>query len=304
VPGARDEITVVIQPPKDSTAAAGDYPFSVSVTSKVHGREVRALGKVSVRAFEGFRVSIDPPRAKRDFRVTVSNNGNVATAIALSGADEGETFTYTFESQQFELAAGEEKQVPLTVIPKTKKQFGPTVNRPFRVEARQGAAAAPVSAEGQVVIKPPLEPYKLPVAILLGVLVLGGAIFAAMQIFGGGGDNKASTTETPTAAVSAVASVPAATATPKGLYVGGNGIIANSDPVPTNTNCLAVRSAATRNGDNITGRLCTGEKVAIKGGPTNADGFVWWQISSASGLSGWAAEKSADGATPFILPTP
>lgn len=81
-------------------------------------------------------------------------------------------------------------------------------------------------------------------------------------------------------------------------------MIVNSDPVPSNTNCLAVRTSATRNGDNISGRLCSGEKVAIKGGPTTADGFTWWQIQSSSGLSGWAAEKSADGATPFIQPSP
>jgi pSer/pThr/pTyr-binding forkhead associated (FHA) protein len=304
VPGARDEITVVIQPPKDSTAAAGEYPFSVAVTSKVHGREVRALGKVTVRAFEGFRLTMEPARASKDFVVTVENNGNVAVTIDLAGQDAAGELEFAFDEQRFELAAGADKRVPLSVKAKSKKNFGPTINKPFRVEARQSGAPAPATTDGQLIVKPPLEPYKIPVLAVLALLVLGGIAFAAMQLLGGGSDKKATPEATPTTAASAVGTTPAATATPAGLHVGGNGIIVNSDPVPNNTNCLAVRSAATRNGDNIVGRLCTGEKVAIKAGPTNADGFVWWQIQSTSGLSGWAAEKSADGTMPFIQPTP
>ena len=303
VPGARDEITVVLQPPKDSTAAAGDYAFSVAVTSKVNGREVRALGKLSIRAFEGFRVTLDPARAKRDFQVVTANNGNVAITVALAGQDEAREFGYVFGAEQVELQPGEEKRVPLAVKPKGRKLFGPTVNRPFKVEARQGASTTPVTADGQLVIKPPLQPYRLPFTIFVAIALLGAIAYAAMNLLGGGDDDKASPDPTPTTAAAASAA-PGATPTPTGLYVGGNGVIANSDPVPSNTNCLAVRSAATRADNNILGRLCTGEKVAIKAGPTNEGGFVWWQIQGANGLSGWAAEKSADGTLPFIQPTP
>ena len=304
VPGARDEITVVIQPPKDSTATAGEYPFSVAVTSKVHGREVRALGRVSVRAFEGFRVALDPPRAKRDFHVLVANNGNVAMNVALAAQDEARELEYTFDAPQLELQPGEEKRIPLAVKPRSGKLFGPTLNRPFRVEGRQGASGTPATADGQLIVKPPLEPYKLPVLALLALLVLGGIAFAAITLLGGGGDDEepASPGETPTTAASAVAAAP--TATPTGLYSGGTGVIAMSDPnPPSNTNCLAVRSAAVRSADNVLGRLCTGEKVSVKAGPTNDDGFIWWQITAANGLAGWAAEKSADGSQgPWITP--
>lgn len=304
VPGARDEITVVIQPPKDSTAAAGEYPFSVAVTSKVHGREVRALGKVTVRAFEGFRITMEPARAARDFAVTVTNNGNVAANVSLAAVADANDMEFAFDESSFELAPGADKRVALVAKPKAKKNFGPTVNRPFRVEARQSGTQQPVTTAGQLVVKPPLEPYKIPVLAVLALLVLGGLGFAALQLLGGSDSKKATPEPTATTAAAASATAPAATPTPTGLHVGGNGVIVNSDPVPSNTNCLAVRTSATRNGDNISGRLCSGEKVAIKGGPTTADGFTWWQIQSSSGLSGWAAEKSADGATPFIQPAP
>ena len=305
VPGAKDEITVVIQPPKDSTATAGEYPFSVAVTSKVHGREVRALGKVSVRAFEGFRIGLEPARAKRDFQVLVANNGNVAMNVALAAQDESRELEYTFDAAQLELQPGEEKRVALAVKSKKGKQFGPTLNRPFRVEGRQGASGTPVTVDAQLIVKPPLEPYKLPVLALFALLLLGGIAFAAMSLLGGGDDEEpAAPGETPTAAPSASAVAAAPTATPTGLYAGGTGIIALSDPnPPSNTNCLAVRSAAVRATDNILGRLCTGEQVSVKTGPTNDGGFIWWQITAANGLAGWAAEKSADGAQgPWITP--
>ena len=304
VPGARDEITVVIQPPKDSTAAAGEYPFSVAVTSKVHGREVRALGRMSVRAFEGFRVALDPARANRDFQVVVANNGNVAMNVALAAQDESRELEYVFDAPALEVQPGQEKRVALAVKSKSGKLFGPTLNRPFRVEARQGASGSPVTADGQLIVKPPLEPYKLPVLALLALLLLGGIAFAALTLLGGGGDDEepASPDATATPAASAVAAAP--TPTPTGLYAGGTGVIAMSDPnPPSNTNCLAVRSAAVRSTENVLGRLCTGEKVAVKAGPTNDDGFIWWEITAANGLAGWAAEKSADGAQgPWITP--
>lgn len=304
VPGARDEITVVIQTPKDSSAAAGDYPFSVAVTSKANGREVRALGRLTIQAFEGFSLALDPWRAKKDFHVKVGNNGNIAITVALAATDEAREFEYNFGSELVELAPGETKSISLAVKKKGQKLLGPTVNRPFKVEARQGASGAPVTADGQLILKPPLEPYRLPTTFVGIAALLGAAAFTARYyggFLGGGGDDD-DPAPTATARAANPSQAPAATATPTGLYVGGNGIIANSDPTPSNTNCLAVRSAPALDAANVLGRLCTGERVAIKSGPQTAGGFTWWQIEATNGLAGWSAEKSADGTLPFITP--
>jgi hypothetical protein len=37
-----------------------------------------------------------------------------------------------------------------------------------------------------------------------------------------------------------------------------------------------------------------GERVMILDGPTEADGYTWWQIKGESG-TGWSAERSAKG---------
>jgi len=311
VPGARDEITVVIQPPKDSASAAGEYPFSVAVTSKARGREVRALGKVTILGFEGFRITLEPTRGQRDFVVSATNDGNVAMNLTLSGTDEAREFGYTFGMQQFDLAPGEVKRIPLAVRPTRQNKTGPETYRPFRIEARHTGGHAVAMADGSLILKPPMQPYKWPAIIALFVVLLA-AVGLVLYLLSQNdddeeqpdpeatqtqeeGDATAEPEETPE---------PGATATPPAsLEVGGNGVIVNSAPIPDTSNCLAVRENPGTDG-NVEGRLCTGEKVAIEGGPRNADGFKWWEIEAANGLAGWSAEASADGTTPFIVPAP
>lgn len=308
VPGARDEITIVLQAPRDSTAAAGDHEFSVAVTSKARGREVRALGRLTILPFEGFKLAIQPPRARRDFKVTASNTGNTPITVALAASDQGNELDYQLETEQLELQPGEERTVSLSARTKSRKLFGPATMRPFRVEARPTGSSSPAAADAHLTIRPPLQRYRWPsLAVLVFALLGGGAYgYTASCKDGWPGcsseENAATPVETPTAVASPATTQ--ATPTPAGLYVGGNGVIMNSDPVPNNTNCLAVRSGETPRiaPDNVLGRLCTGTRVAIKGGPTSDGTLTWWTIEGG-GLSGWAAEKSPDGVV-WIAPAP
>ena len=307
VPNARDEVTIVIQPPRTAEAAAKEYAFSVAVVSRETSREVRALGKVTVLPFEGFKITLDPVRATRDFKVTAENSGNVPIAFAYAGVQDDNALDFQFEEDQITLEPGQRKEVRVQVVAKSKKMLGDAQITPFRIEARpKSSSVQKAAADGQLRVQPPLQRWKWPVIAIIAVGLLGGAAFAFL-VLGGGGGTKADPA-TPTAVASITAAPTTAAPVSNVIKKGGNAVVINSDPnPPTNDNCLAVRKGSTPviAPDNIAGRLCSGTKVAVKDGPTNDGTRIWWQIEgkAADGtlLTGWSAEKLSNGSgTPFL----
>ncbi len=320
VPGARDEITVNIFPPKQASSKAGEYTFAASVTSKVHGREVRAIAKLTVLPFEEYRAMFMPVSSKKDFKVTATNNSNVPITVEVAATDPEEKLDFDIATPTVELQAGEERVIPIAAKPKKRKLFGAPIQLPFQVAITPSGSLQPTSAKGQVQVNPPFEKYRWPVVFVLLMGIIGGGGLSYRQFCGGnwpycpsgnvinipsGGD------ETPTASAQSPTAV-AATPTPEGIYVGGKARVINSDPnPPNNTNCLAVRSGDTPVLDraNVQDRLCTGAVVDVVDGPTTAVGFIWWQVEgtgmSGNPVAGWAAEKPAEGSgQAFLTPSP
>ena len=306
VPNARDEVTIVIQPPRTAEATAKEYAFSVAVVSRETSREVRALGKVTVLPFEGFKITLDPVRATRDFKVTAENSGNVPISFALAGVQDANALDFQFEEDQVTLEPGQRKDVRVQVVAKSKKMLGDAQITPFRIEARpKSSSVQKVAADGQLRVQPPLQRWKWPVIAIIAVGVLGGIAYGLLSR--GGGDSKAADPATPTAAPSSAAA-PTTAPVSNVIRKGGNAVVINSDAnPPANDNCLAVRKGTTPviQADNIAGRLCSGTKVAVKDGPTNDGTRVWWQIegkaADGSTLTGWSAEKLSNGSgTPFL----
>ena len=60
--------------------------------------------------------------------------------------------------------------------------------------------------------------------------------------------------------------------------------------VGTGGSGLNVRSAAGTGQARIK-TLPDGTLVEVIGGPTEADGFTWWQIRDEAGVTGWVASK-------------
>lgn len=321
VPGARDEITVNIFPPRQASSKAGEYTFAASVTSKVHGREVRAIAKLTVLPFEDYRAQMMPPNSKKDFKVTATNNSNVPITVEVTATDPDEKLEFDIPTPTVELQAGEERVIPLAAKPKSKKWFGASIRLPFQVDIKPSGSLAPTTGKGNVEVNPPFEKYRWPMLLILVMGIIGGGGLSYRQFCGanwpvcpsgnvvnipGGNDN-----ETPTAPAASPTAV-AATPTPQGIYVGGKARVINSDPnPPNNTNCLAVRSGDTPVLDraNVQDRLCTGAVVDVVDGPTTAVGFIWWQVQgtgmSGNPVSGWAAEKPAEGSgQSFLTPEP
>ena len=64
------------------------------------------------------------------------------------------------------------------------------------------------------------------------------------------------------------------------LAVGGTAMVTDSG--------VNLRASATTSADVVT-TLSAGQQVSIIGGPEDAEGYTWWQISLANGSEGWVA---------------
>ena len=338
LPGARDEVTIVITPPHSSEALAGEYSFAVAVVSRELRVEVRALGRISVLPFDGFQVALEPVRAKRDFKLVAQNTGNSPTAYAFVGSDDEGRLEYHFEPDHIDLQPGEQRTIALQVGTKARRWFGKEQVKPFHVEARPATAGLqrhPV--EGQLRSRATLEAWKWPMVLLFVAGMLGGGAWGYTNACQDGwpvcGDGKAGIPSTPGETATAV---PAATALPAATVAGATqqprtpvvaaspttaprtvapvvglkpnitAVVRNSPPGGTNnSNCLAVRTTPEINRANpntgVFRRLCDDAEVTIVAGPTNDGTYLFWKIRDTTG-EGWAAEGPVSGGVRWLVP--
>lgn len=144
-----------------------------------------------------------------------------------------------------------------------------------------------------------LDYWYVPVAIVVAVVVAAGVIFLADRIFGSGDDGgtvpagstlPADTTQPGGAATTTTpgttATPPAGTATPPGTFQPGDVVV-----VIGSGNCLNVRPApGVDAGNEPIVCVAEGSQLQITGGPEQAGGLQWWNVETAEGEQGWAAD--------------
>lgn len=183
LPNAQETITLTIQPPRKPEALAKDYRFTITVTSREHKASASAVGSLRVLPFQGLSMALEPVRSRRDFKVALHNQGNAPATYGFSGADEENAFTYEFAEQVVTLQPGERRKIPLQVISPNRPQIGGRENWPFSVVAAlQEAGGAEVRANGQLMIRPPIPVWVVPLALLLVLCLLGAGVFAFINV--------------------------------------------------------------------------------------------------------------------------
>ena len=100
-------------------------------------------------------------------------------------------------------------------------------------------------------------------------------------------------TSTPTRAPTRI---PTATVTPAPTQVAG--LVIGASARISASGGINVRDAAGTTGKAV-GRLGPDAIVTIKGGPAQADGYIWWQVDDGKGMIGWVAAGTKD--DPWIV---
>ncbi len=181
LPGARQQVTVTLRPPRSAETLAGAHSLVAVVRQRSTGEEYRSAANVTVGAFQGFAMSMAPVRSNRNFRVTLENAGNAPAEVSLRGEDDEAAMVFDFDAIDVVVPPGGRQVVPLRVRLPGSPKFGREQIKPFRVEGRlKSSATEPSRAAGQLRVKPPLEALKLPVMLLavIAALAVGGVTYA------------------------------------------------------------------------------------------------------------------------------
>lgn len=189
LPGERVDIPLALHPPRTADSLAGQYSFTVTVTSREYEDSVSAEGSFDVLPFEAVSLSFVAMRSKGKFTVVAENKGNDVAHYDLEGRDDEQAFNYAFEVPSVELQPGQKATVGLRVA-KKPQWFGPAMPLPFEVVGHS-ASGAEVTARGQLASNPPLQKFKMPALYMVAAVVLL-ATLATVLIVTDSGTKKAS----------------------------------------------------------------------------------------------------------------
>ncbi len=190
LPNAQETITITFAPPRRPDASAADHAFTVSVVSREHHTGVNASGTLKVLPFQGFSFSLNPQRSTRDFQLMAQNQGNAPAAYRFHGSDDEQALTYRFGQDGVSLQPGQSGAITLHVAPKIKPRVGTRETRSFNILASPlDATGAESRAIGQLIIRPPIPPWLIPLVLVLTLFVCAGAALAYTQVCGTLGQN-------------------------------------------------------------------------------------------------------------------
>lgn len=180
LPNAQEQVTITYQLPRRPEATATEHSFTVNVTSREHHASETAQGALKVLPYQSFTLSLQPQRSRRDFQLMVSNQGNASTAYRFSGSDDEQSLVYQFGQDAVSLQPGQSGAIPLRVAPKVEPKVGTRETRAFNITA---APLDPLGAEaraaGQLIIRPPIPVWLIPLMLALALLacVLGAVVY-------------------------------------------------------------------------------------------------------------------------------
>ncbi len=340
MPGAQQLVNITISPPRSSKSRAGDYPVVIRITSRdVPDRSSEAKVTITVTSFHQFTSELFPQkiRAGKTSRVKITNLSNTTETFRVLWQDRGVELEFKPSQAEIKVGEGQEAFAEFKAKPRQRQLIGMAKTTAFSDEVSCANVETQVH-NGELVSQPIIPIWLITLLLLLCMCLAAAALFAFSQYQTR--NNKATETAgvntqlalgtanqqtadakgtanaqtatqvatnnlptfTPTSTITPKPTVPPYQACPdtypSHLHIGDHATISMNPPLPQR-----LRSEATTKGGDATviGFLPPGEEVVIQQGPTCADGWVWWKVTSVtSGKTGWTSE--GDGVNYWLVP--
>jgi hypothetical protein len=211
-PNADGTIELHFAPPRAPGIGNGPIPFGVRVVgSEDPDNPAVEEGEVNLLPFVDVNAKLTPrtteTKRKSRHEIILDNKGNTPVAVTLTVSDPDEQLAFGLDESLITVQAGQSAHVPLKVAAKKGFARGSDKHRPFQVKALPEGGAYPLTMDGNLIQKPGMPRFILP--LVAGIVALGllAALLPALKKDGGKGNLQLASEDAP---VTTVAEAPAA----------------------------------------------------------------------------------------------
>jgi hypothetical protein len=185
-PGTQVPISVTFKPLRRPESRPGDYNVIIRVRAKSQpDQPIQAPMVLRVLAYNGFGMALTTPDVSRTtpFNLYLHNQGSGPLPMLVSGNAPDHGLLFTLPQPSVVLGPGETRPIQGYVQPKRSRLIGPVREQRFDLVAHSQDAAGFVAAvQGTYLDKPLLPSWVVPVAGVVGLLLIAGCI-AAVAFF-------------------------------------------------------------------------------------------------------------------------
>ena len=205
-PGADGTIELHFAPPRAPGVGSGAVPFGVRVVgSEDPDNPVVEEGEVNLLPFVDVTGKLTPrtseAKRKAKHEIVLDNKGNTPVGVSLSVTDPDEQLVFGLHESLVTVEAGQSAHVPLKVAAKKGFARGADKHRPFSVTARPDGAAFPLTMDGNLIQKPGMPRFVLPLVAGVVAVALMAALLPGMLKGGGKGNLQLASEDAPTTTV-------------------------------------------------------------------------------------------------------
>jgi Tol biopolymer transport system component len=178
MPGEQKQVSISIQPPRNSNCRAGRYPIILRVNSQADPTQMAEYQTIlSVGSFSQFSTLFHPQRVKANqpAQLTVHNQGNILETFAVSWKDPADELAFFPPVISLPIAEGNTAAVDFRVGLKKKRWFGRQQFHPFSAQVVPSKGGGQ-SLNGEMVSTGIIPVWLFP--LLLLICLAGAALLA------------------------------------------------------------------------------------------------------------------------------